>query len=90
MRKWIVRMLVVVAVVGAYALGQGLKASAEVPAAKDTKAQRKQFACGRADTMPKLVHWLNDGCDPDRDFWVKHEYVYGGTREQILYCCIEK
>ena len=87
MRRWIVRSLVVVAVVGGFALGRGLRASAEVPT---SKTENKPFICGRSSTLEKLGGWLTGGCDPNKSFTITHYLVYGGTGETFAFCCVEK
>jgi hypothetical protein len=87
MNRWIVRTLVVAAVIGAYALGRGLQASAEVPSAR---AVSKPFICGTTSTFEKLSTWMTGGCDPDRSITMTHHLVYGGTGEAFQFCCVQK
>jgi hypothetical protein len=86
MKTWIVRTVVVAAVVGAFAVGRGLRASAEVPAGQGQKAQSLAFLCKSHSDLSSLTHWLAKNCEPDRAFTVTHVPALSG--ELLVACCV--
>ncbi len=85
MTRRLMQLLLVVAVVGAFAVGRGLRASAEVPAAKPQKPASPRFVCAQTDNYDNVFPYLRVNCDPTRNFTVTYLPTTAGT---ILVCCV--
>ena len=85
MKRSMMRLLVVTAVVGILAVGYGLRANAETPAS-DTQKVKSQFVCAHVTDVAKPQSVLNDQCDPTKV--LATTFVPGPPG--IVYCCVRK
>lgn len=87
MKTWLVRTLVVAAVLGAFAAGRGLDANAEA-SPPTPEPGNGQFGCGIAEGVQQVSASLVSDCEPTRDFSVTYAPFKG--RDALMYCCIRK